>query len=94
MALEPISANWQHYIRQDKYREALYTTVYSTTIIGANTTFLQIDRRCTPFSNIFSASPIFPHITDNLGSSGGKTFLQNPRWWPFNLKKNVQRPNT
>jgi hypothetical protein len=42
---------------------------------------------------IFSTSPILSKITNNLGSGGGKLFLQNKRQWPFILKKNVQRPN-
>jgi hypothetical protein len=53
---------------------------------------LHIGKRYT--DTIFSASPILTHITNNLGSSGSKTFLQNPRSWRFNIKKDVQRRNT
>jgi hypothetical protein len=43
---------------------------------------------------IFSASPIFSHITNNMGSSGGKTFFaQIQGGGPLKLKKNDQRPN-
>jgi hypothetical protein len=53
---------------------------------------LHIGKRYT--DTIFSASPILSHITgtNNLGSSGGKTFLQNLRSWPFNIKKGCPAP--
>jgi hypothetical protein len=39
------------------------TQPYSATLIGANTMFLQFDKRHTS------------HITNNLGSSGGKMYF-------------------
>jgi hypothetical protein len=41
---------------------------------------------------IFSASPILSGITNNLGSSGGKTFFCEIQ--DLKLKKNAQHPNT
>jgi hypothetical protein len=43
---------------------------YWATPIGANTKFLQIDKRHTHFQRFIHSS----HITNNLGSSGGKMF--------------------
>jgi hypothetical protein len=59
-------------------------TLSSATPIGGNTVFLAIAKRYTTF---FSASRHFSHIINNLGSSGGKTFLgkQKPRWCPFKI---------
>jgi hypothetical protein len=31
-------------------------------------------------------------LTNNLGSSGRKTFVQNPRRWPFKIKKECPVP--
>jgi hypothetical protein len=47
-----------------------------------------------PHKQNCSASPILSHITNNLGSSGEKIFLRNPRWCPFKIKKKIQRLNT
>jgi hypothetical protein len=45
------------------------------TPIGANIMFLQIGKRYTPFSELHHIT----HITNNLCSSGGKTFMRNTR---------------
>jgi hypothetical protein len=56
-------------------------TLFSTSTIGAK-----------HFTNICRASPILSHITNNLGSSGGQTFLHNPRWLPFKIRKKHPAP--
>jgi hypothetical protein len=38
---------------------------------------------------------LLPNITNNLGSSGGETFIGKIRdGFPLKLKNNIQRPNT
>jgi hypothetical protein len=43
---------------------------------------------------ICSASPIHLNITNNLGSSGRKTFFATQDGGPVKLKKNIQHLNT
>jgi hypothetical protein len=57
-------------------------TLCSTVLIGPNTMFSQIGKLYTPFLALHQFLPM-------LGSSGGKTFLQNLRWWPFKIKKKI-----
>ncbi len=57
----------------------------SDTPISANTLFLKIGKSYTPFS----ARHQFFRITNNLGWSSGKTFLQNPRWCSGKINYNV-----
>jgi hypothetical protein len=63
-------------------------TLYSTTIIGANTTFLQIDRCCTPFSALHQFFPTLPIIWDQVEA---KRFCKIQDGGPLNFKKNAQR---
>ncbi len=63
----------------------------STTPIGADTMFLQIGKRYTPFSALHQFFPTLPIICAQVVA---KHFLQNTRQCPFNIKKNIQRPNT
>jgi hypothetical protein len=60
------------------------------TLLSANT----FDAKQCAAQTTCSASLILSHITNNLGSSGGKTFLQNLRWCPFKISKNIQHHNT
>jgi hypothetical protein len=47
------------------------------------------------FINNLQCFTILPDITNNLGSSGGKTFFYKIQdGVPLKLKKNAQRPNT
>jgi hypothetical protein len=66
-------------------------TPNSTTPIGADTMFLQIGRRYTPFSALHQFFPTLPIICAQVAA---KRFLQNTRQCPFNIENNVQRPNT
>jgi hypothetical protein len=62
------------------------------TLSGANTIGA---KQCAAQQNNLQRFTILPDITNNLGSSGGKTFFCKIQdGVPLNLKKNVQRPNT
>jgi hypothetical protein len=51
--------------------------------------------QCAASINSFQRFTILPNITNNLGSSGGKTFFCKIQdGVPLKLKTNVQRPNT
>jgi hypothetical protein len=61
-------------------------TLSSTSTIGA--------RKCTTLLTLFDRFQILPNITNNLGSSGGKTFFCKIQDCVLlKLKKNVQDPN-
>jgi hypothetical protein len=70
-------------------------TPNSATPIGANTMFLQIVQRYTPFSVLHQFFPTLPIIWAQVAA---KRFMQNTRWCLFKIKKknnnNVQRPKT
>jgi hypothetical protein len=60
-----------------------------TTPIGANTMFLKIGKRYTPFSVLHQLFPTLPII---CAQEAAKRLMQNTRWCPFKIKNNVQRP--
>jgi hypothetical protein len=63
-----------------------------TPLLLALTMFFQISRR---YYTINSTSPIFSHITNNLGSSGGERFFKKIQHeGPLKLKKEVQQSKT
>jgi hypothetical protein len=59
-------------------------TPNSATSIGANTMFLQIGKRYTPFSVLHQFFPTLPIICAQVAA---KRFMQNTRWCPFKIKK-------
>jgi hypothetical protein len=59
-------------------------TPKSTTPIGANTMFLQIGRRYTPFSALRQLFPTLPIICAQVAA---KRFMQKTRWCLFKIKK-------
>jgi hypothetical protein len=66
-------------------------TPNSATPIGANTMFIQIGQRYTPFS---APRQFFPTLPINCAQVAAKCFMRNTRWCPLKLKNNAQRPNT
>jgi hypothetical protein len=59
-------------------------TPNSTTPIRANTKFLKIGKRYTPFSALHQFFPTLPIIWAQVAA---KCVLQNTRWCPFKIKK-------
>jgi hypothetical protein len=57
----------------------------SATPIGANTMFLQIGKRYTPFSALHQ---LFPTLSQIWAQVAAKRFIQNTRWCPFTVKLN------
>jgi hypothetical protein len=58
MALDPFSANWLNYFRQEILGQAQRHsmkryTIPCATLIGANAVFIQIGKRYTPFPALF-----------------------------------------
>jgi hypothetical protein len=52
--------------------------------IGANTMFIQIGKRYTPFSALHQ---FFPTLLINCAQVAAKRFVLNTRWCPFKIKK-------
>ncbi len=64
-------------------------TPYSATPIGANTMFLQIDKRHTLLSVLHLFFPTLPIIWAQVAA---ERYLRNSRWWPFKIKKECPTP--
>jgi hypothetical protein len=78
-------------IKSGKQNTVKRCTPNSATPIGANTMFLQIGKRYTPFSAVHKFFPTLPIIYAQVAA---KLFMPNARWCPFKLKNNVLPPNT
>jgi hypothetical protein len=61
----------------------------SATTIGANTMFLQIDKRHSLVSALQLFFPTLPIIWAQVVA---KHFLLNSRWWSFKIKKECSAP--
>jgi hypothetical protein len=82
MALEPFSAIFGK-IKSGKQPVKRYTP-NSATPIDANTMFLQIGKRYTPFSALHQFVPTLPIICAQVGA---KRFMRNTRLCPLKIKK-------
>jgi hypothetical protein len=71
-------------IKSGKQNTMKHYTPNSATPIGANAMFLQIGKHYTPFSTLRQFFPTLPIICAQVAE---KCFMQNTRWYPFQIKK-------
>jgi hypothetical protein len=71
-------------IKSGKQNTTKRYTPNSATPISANTMFLQICKRYTPFSALHQFFPTLPIIFAQVAA---KRFMRNTRWCPFKFKK-------
>jgi hypothetical protein len=71
-------------IKSGKQNTVKRYTPNSATPIGANTMFLQIVKRYTPFSALHQFFPTLPIICSQVAA---KRLMQNTRLCPFKIKK-------